>query len=285
MRCAWILVTAWSCSSSGGSAVVVSDTRHAPADAPPTDSQDPQDAPAAAPFPLDQRVPYFATGDAAEALTRYRRQEFSLAAEAAERALARTEDSAERHRLRILLAVNLRELGSWSRAASLFVEAAAGDTVIPDFLHFQAARALARAGEPGADKEASLVRAASPWASDTAFLLAESARAAAQHEEAIQGYAEYLQGGANAELVEEARFRLGESLVAIGQKERALRSWRRLAVSAPVSPWADRARGAEPTVETDLTGSELMERGMAYFDAMRNGSSEADFALALKLRR
>lgn len=226
-------------------------------------------------------VSYFAEGDAVDALRYYRRQEFPLAARAAVRALAAAKEPKERLRLSILLAVIHRDSGNLAKAAKLFVDASKVASPVSTYLHFQAARALAGAGLPGAAAHAAKVSAKSPWASDTTFLLAEAARAESKHGEAVDLYRKYLRQARDTPLIAEARYRLGESLAALGKKPESMLAWRKLVVSAPVSIFAEKVRTAEPTVDTELSADERMERGMAYFDAMRNLESEADFAAAL----
>lgn len=237
--------------------------------------------PAAVAFPLDKLEAHFTAGSSAEALARYRRQEFPLAQAAAESAIADAKSEQERQHLRILLAVIKREQSDWAGAARLFAAAIADAPEIADYLHFEAARSFAQAGDAAAAKHAALVAKASPWASDMEFLLAEVARASDEHEEAVERYRKYLASAA-AGLREEARYRLGESLQVLGKEDESQAEWRKLLVSAPVSSWAERVRAEHPGLEAGLSAEELMTRGMAYFVAMRNLKSEADFAAALK---
>jgi soluble lytic murein transglycosylase len=203
-----------------------------------------------------------------------------LAEEEASKAIAQAKTPAEKLNLEILLAVIEREQGKWLLAAERFASAAAGDPVLSDYLHFQAARAFARAGRAEAETHAEAVDKKSPWAADMELLLAEVARAQGKHLKAVEHYKAYLSSG--GDLASEARYRLGQSLVALNDKAASAIVWRKLVVSDPVSTWADSARKQGNALEKDLSAVELIERGMGYFHAMRNLKSEADFAAALK---
>jgi soluble lytic murein transglycosylase len=233
-------------------------------------------------FPEDQLSSHFRIGAGLEALTRYRRQEFDLAEEEAKRALAQAATPAEKLNLEILLAVIEREQGKWLPAAERFAAASASDPVLADYLHFQAARAYARAGRAEAESHAKAVDTKSPWAADMELLTAEVLRAQGKHLGAVEHYTKYLASEGPDRLSSEARYRMGQSLLALNDRAAAVAVWRKLVVSDPVSVWSDMARKQEGDLEKQLSSAELMERGMGYFHAMRNLKSEADFAGALK---
>ncbi len=278
MRAVWVLcLVACSANSPPRAAPPESEAaRPMEMDQPRAAEEDQAEQPVA--FPLPAIAPYFSVGQAHEALLRYRRQELEQAAAAASAAGADATDASEKWRLGVFLAIVERDRGNWQAAAELFVAAASTPSAIADFLHFQAARALARSGDARAATHASQVKASSPWASDSAFLLAEAARAAGDNQGAVQGYRIYLDSKPGNPLRDEALFRLGESQRALGQRDEARATWRHLVVSSPVSTWVGNVRAIEADVDAALTSSERLERGMAYFDAMRNIDSESDFA-------
>jgi soluble lytic murein transglycosylase len=255
-------------------------TPAAPTPPPPAEAAS-EPEPVEVEFPQDQLHSHFALGLSARALERHRRQEYALAEAAANSAMAQASDEQKRN-LEILLAVIERDQEKWAPAAARFAAAAKGDPIIADYLHFQAARAYARAGDPAAEVHASKVDPQSPWAADMELLLAEVFRAKGNASQAIVHYQNYLAADGEGRLLDEARFRLGEMLRAEGKLPEAKEAWHKLVISDPVSSWAERARKEEPSLEKKLSAQDLMERGMGYFHAMRNLKSEADFADALK---
>ncbi len=244
--------------------------------------EDPPSAETGNAFPESQLVSHFQSGLGAEALSRYRRQEFPLAQEAAIRAISLAKSAPDKLNLEILLAMILREQGNWLEAGERFASSAKKDAALKDFLHFQAARAFARAGKAEAAGHARQVDPKSPWAADMELLRAEVARSASAHATAITYYRHYIQAAGSEGLLDEARYRLGQSLRAQGDEPSAQKVWRKLVVSDPVSKWSQLARDEEPGLDKDLSSSELIERGMGFFYAMRNLKSEADFAAAAK---
>lgn len=235
------------------------------------------------PFPRDSLTSHFAAGPRAQVLALYRRQDYEPAIQAARTLLGAAEGDAKQQ-IQILLAVIERDAGKFADAAPRFAQAASTHALLADYLHYEAARAFGRTGDATeAAKHASLVAASSPWASDMAFLLAESARAAGDFSKAVALYRDYLDQGDDETLLEEARFHLGEALLAGGDKAAADKAWRELVVRSPVSSWVEPVRkaGAIPS-DKSLSTAELMQRGMGYFAAMRNPASEADFKSAMK---
>lgn len=232
-------------------------------------------------FPQDQLRSHFAEGLAAESLRRYRREEYALSETAARQAIG-SATHPQKLNLEILLAVIERDQEKWASAAKRFAQAATQDAVLADYLHFQAARAFARAGDSAAAGHVAKVEKQSPWASDMDLLLAEVARAEGRHPQAIDHYRGYLEAEGEGRLLDEARYRLGESLRAVNKSSEAKKVWRKLVIADPVSPWAMRARKQDTGLEAKLSSAELIERGMGYFRAMRNLKSEADFAAALR---
>ncbi len=278
-KLALILVAA--CSSGAEPLSPLSPTLSAPAlDAGAVAAEAPKPAFSDA-FPEAELRPHFGEGAGLEALNRYRRQEFDLAYDAAIKAIAQADNAADKLNLEILLAVIEREQGKWLSSAERFASAAARDSVLADYLHFQAARAYARAGRAEAEKHAKAVDKESPWAADMGFLLAEVARAQGKHAVAAERYREYLASDIEDSLASEARYRLGQSLLALSDRAASAAVWRKLVVSDPVSSWSAMARKEVGDLEKNLSSVELIERGMGYFHAMRNLKSEADFAGAL----
>jgi len=232
-------------------------------------------------FPVDEMVSYFAMGEAAAAMDRYRRQEFDLADAAVKKALAASPAPSLRFALQVLQARILREMGDWEAAGALFAEVAEEPSDVSDYLHYEAALAFGKAGVEQAAKHAGLVATAGPWGQQMEFLLAEASRVKGDADGAAKRYRTFLNSEGEAAMHSEARYRLGEVLQSLGRDDEAREQWRTLLVSDPTSSWAGSARKRATKIDANLDTQELLTRGMAYFRANRNLESEKDLAAAL----
>ncbi len=258
--------------STGEKTVSPADAAPAPADAAP-------EIPAE--FPSSEIVSYFAEGLSREAMDRFRRQEYELADTAVKKALAGECTPDQNFALQVLQARIYREQGKWEAAASLFAEVSTQRAEVADYLHYEAARAFAKAGSNRASEQAALVDPNGPWGQQMEFLLAEASRARGDAEDAAELYRRFLSSDREAGMHAEARFRLGEVLLTLGQKAEARKQWRALRIANPTSTWAELVRKRDKTVDAKPDADELITRGMAYFRANRNLESEKDFASAL----
>lgn len=196
-------------------------------------------------------------------------------------------------RARLLMAMADSHLGAWSRAAEGFVLAAERLPMIADYIHYQAARAYYFAHDhDAATRHAREVAPASISGADAALLIGDILRGAERWREMADHYRAYLEDRPRGIRRAEARHRLAQALDALGEVEEALQHYRVLVIHVPVSPWAEKARARMdellPAVAADvrervtaMSAGEYIERGKAYFSAMRNPLSEADFAAAL----
>ncbi len=236
--------------------------------------------PVVAEFPQDTLVSYFADGKAAKAMQYYRRQEFALADATIEQALAENTSAQARHALGVLRARVLRDQGLWEEAAIHFAQAAKDFPVVANAMHFEAARAFAKAGNANALTHANQVEPASAWGQDTEFLLAESSRVNGKSSDAITRYQRFIEAAGDSALITEARYRLGEVLASQGKVVEARATWRKVLILAPTSTQATWLRQSDASLDNALGHDELLLRGKAYFVAMRNAESAADFAAA-----
>jgi tetratricopeptide (TPR) repeat protein len=105
-------------------------------------------------------------------------------------------------------------------------------------------------------------------------------------------YQKYLADRPDGIRLAEARYRLGEALERTGKREDAFALYRKVTVASPLTRWAadasaridailSRKKADERAALAQLSAAELIERGMEYFDSMRNQESEADFEAAL----
>ena len=233
-------------------------------------------------FPTTELVSYFAQGQAAEAMDRYRRQEFALADTLVKNALANKLAPEQEFALKILQARIHREMGEWAAAATLFASTANEPSEVSDYLHYEAARAFAKAGSEKASEHAAQVAATGPWGPQMEFLLAEASRAQGDNQTAATRYSTFLRSNSEKATHSEARFRLGEVLLALGKKDESRAHWRTLRFADPTSTWAELVLKRDRKVDAKPTTSELLTRGMAYFHANRNLESEKDLAAALR---
>jgi soluble lytic murein transglycosylase len=200
---------------------------------------------------------------------------------------------ADQARVRLLMAEADTHLGEWSRAAEGFVFAAGHLPLIADYIHYQAARAFyfARDAQAAMD-HARQVASDSISGAEAALLIGDLLRGDNRWDEMASHYRTYLAARPTGMRRAEARYRLAQALEKLGQTTEALEHYRTITIHAPVSQWAQDARtrleALLPGVpETErarlatLSAGEHITRGMAYFEAMRNPLSEADFAAAL----
>jgi soluble lytic murein transglycosylase len=206
---------------------------------------------------------------------------------------ARPLSKVEQARLQLLIAEADTHLNQWSRAAAGFEAAVTHLPLIADYIHYQAARARYFAhDEQAAMAHAGKVAPDSIVGAEAALLIGDVLRGGARWSETAEHYRNYLQARPSGIRRAEARYRLAQALEALGQIEEALTHYRTITIHAPLSQWAtesqkrlDALLPARPEPErarlTTLTADEYIARGMAYFDAMRNPLSEADFTAAL----
>jgi len=201
---------------------------------------------------------------------------------------------ADRARVRLLMAEADTHLKAWKRAAKGFELAAEHLPLIADFIWLEAARSRFFAHDCDAALEhARKVAPDSIGGADAALLIGDMLRFRKQHAEVEKQYAEYLEERPKGIRLAEARFRLAEAQEALGKAvPDAIQSYRKITISDPTAKWAGQAQkridailGGLPADErakyTMLTADELIERGMAYYEAMRNPKSAADFEAAL----
>ncbi len=238
-------------------------------------------APVVSEFPNDALVSYFANGTASKAMQLYRRQEFALATAKIEQALAENTSAQARYAFGVLHARVLRDQGLWQEAGVLFAQATKHFPAIADAMHYEAALAFAKAGSASALTHAKQVDITSAWGRDTEFLLAESSRADGQLPDAIARYHRFIEAAEGSPLITEARYQLGEVLSSLDKVKEAKAIWRKVLILDPTSARATELRLHDPSLGEAPTHTELMLRGMAYFVAMRNAQSAADFKSAL----
>ncbi|WP_428261145.1 transglycosylase SLT domain-containing protein [Haliangium sp.] len=248
----------------------------------------------------DTVAPYFRDGLAGEAAKRFALEDWRAARDGFAAHLgaahAAPMDEREQARLRLLIAIADTHLDAWERAAEGFSFAAERLPLIADYIHYHAARAyyfahdadaaMAHARRVTADAPDSIVGA------DAELLIGDLLRGAERWSEMAAHYESYLRRRPRGIRRAEARYRLAEALDRSGDAQQALIHYRTITVRAPLSPWAEPARErmdallpTRPEAERDrlttLSAQEYIERGMAYFGAMRNPLSEADFEAAL----
>ncbi len=252
-------------------------------------------------------APYFASGRAKQAAQRFALEDWGAAYDdfAAHLAAAHDPPLSDRARAhaRLLMAIADTRQNEWTRAGAGFLFAAKHLPLIADYIYYQAARALYFAHQ--ADdviRYARRVDGASIVGADAELLIGDVLRGRGDHAAIAAHYGDYLERRPSGIRRAEARYRLAEALEAMAMAsgsrargdslQRAVGHYRIIAVRAPLSPWGQRSSerlqeiipllpAAEQSRAQTLSADELIERGMAYFQAMRNPLSEADFAQAL----
>ncbi|MBZ0235547.1 MAG: transglycosylase SLT domain-containing protein, partial [Deltaproteobacteria bacterium] len=142
------------------------------------------------------------------------------------------------------------------------------------------------------DQALALARAVSPDAiagADAELLVGDLLRGQGDHAAIAAHYRDYLTRRPKGIRRSEARFRMAEARLATGPSDEAIAALRAITVEDPLSSWSKKATERLAALAKDgaaaaaapLTATELVTRGMAYFDSMRNPESEADFAAAL----
>jgi len=265
----------------------------APAGAVPPPAQPPVPEQGAVELTEDMAAPYFTAGPAAQAAARFALEDWSPARRGFAAALKKEKEPAARARLTLMIALCDAELGQDAAAAVGFEKALPGMPVLADWLHYHAARAHLAAHQAGkAMAHARQVAAASIVGADAELLVGDILRAKGDWAAVAAHYQKYLTDRPDGIRLAEARFRLGEALERRGKSEEAFQLYRKVTVAAPLSRWAadasarldailSKKKAEERAALAQLSAAELIERGMEYFDSMRNQESEADFEAAL----
>ena len=196
-------------------------------------------------------------------------------------------------RARLLIAECDARLSAWAPAAAGFEQALAQFPKLADYLHYQAARGFYFAHDSErAMTHARKVAPKSITGADAAMLVGDLLRGDELWDQVAAHYRGYLDGGVHRTRRAEARYRLAQALDQRTQIGEALTHYRTLTIHVPLSSWGQKAQEridallpTQPESENarirSMNASEYIARGMAYFDAMRNPLSEADFAAAL----
>jgi soluble lytic murein transglycosylase len=252
----------------------------------------------AAPTPLEPAMaaPYFQTGAAGEAGQRFAVRDWAGARDAFRRYLSGSAppSSDDRARAALLVAVCDAELTAWRDALAGFAAAAEALPLVADYAHYQAARAAYFAGElDTALTHARAVAEGSTARADALLLVGDVLRARDDHAATAAHYAAYRAAHPRGPRLDEATLRQADALERAGRAvPEALTLYRTLTIEMPVSAFAAEARtrleallGELPESEraryAELTSAELLQRGMALYDAMRNPESAADLDAAL----
>lgn len=248
-------------------------------------------------FTPDMAELYFQKGPAGQAAERFALEDWQAARDGFSRYLrqqGRRMDRAAVGRVRLLMALADARLGKWVRAAEGFEFAASRLPLITDYIFYQAARAryFARQTVP-AMAHARKVSRDSIAGADAALLIGDMLRGNKDFAAMAAHYAAYIDGRDKAIRLSEARYRLAQAYEQTGKTTEAIGLYRRVLIAAPLSGWATKSQKRFDKLLENLdprsrarhkafTADELIERGMAYYGAMRNPLSEADFAAALK---
>jgi len=244
-------------------------------------------APPTAALTEDMGTPYFAGTLAAD---QFARQDYRAAAASFSAIALGAADPSTRGRAFLLGGLALAEQQRWQAAAEAFAAAHASLPILGDFLSYQEARARFFAHD--ATAALALARAVPPdavGAADAELLVGDLLRGTGDSAAVAAHYRDYLTRRPAGIRRSEAGFRLAEALEASADPAGdAPALYRVITVEDPLSSWASKSQARLDAIAkitgvpaAALTGAELVTRGKAYFEAMRNPESEADFAAAL----
>ncbi|MFH0900906.1 MAG: lytic transglycosylase domain-containing protein [Pseudomonadota bacterium] len=203
-------------------------------------------------------------------------------------------DERTQSRAMFLLAACDDKLGRWSDAAVGYDKVASRMPLLEDYSRYYAARAYYFAHDLAkASERAAAVSSKSVLDAERRLLEGDILRAQSRWREVATLYERYLQDYPNGIRHTEASFRLAEAYEHAGKKiPDALKLYRQLIFDAPLSRFAAEAKARTAALLASLpardrapyettTELEHISRGRAFFDAMRNPESEAEFAAAL----
>lgn len=251
-------------------------------------------APAVAALTEDMGTPWFDSGAGKAAAERFALEDWAAAADGFTklRAALPAADQTMRGRAALLAAIANGKLGKWAASADGLAEARAALPLLADWIGYEEARARYFARQP--DKALALARGVSPDSiagADAELLVGDLLRGQGDHAAIAAHYRDYLTRRPKGIRRSEARFRMAEAVLATtaDPTDEAIAALRAITVEDPLSSWSKKAqerlaalaKGGAAAADAPPTATELITRGMAYFDSMRNPESEADFAAAL----
>ncbi|MSP15434.1 MAG: hypothetical protein EXR73_02270 [Myxococcales bacterium] len=254
-------------------------------------------SPGAVPFPADAGAPYFATGLAAEAAAHFARDEWTQARDKFAAFAASTDapaDADSRARLAYVIAYCDARLDQPKAAAAAFDRATKALPLLADHARYESARAHYLAHDlDAAEGRARAVTLGSIPAAEARLIIGDVLRARGRAKQIAAHYEAYVADYPDGIRVSEARFFHAEALEKLGRAlPDALTHYRALAIARPLDRWGLRARERmdalikqlprkQRAAAATLTAEEFLLRGTAFFEAMRNPESEADFRAAL----
>lgn len=247
----------------------------------------------------DMAVPYFDSGVAGKAAESLALRDYQAARSGFARYLKSREgralDRAGKARVRLLIARADDKLRDWGKAAQGYGRASRELPLLADYCHYHAARAYYFARDmKKAMEHARAVSATSIVGADAELLVGDLLRGGKKFAEMAAHYEKYLADRPKGIRQPEARYRLAQAYENSGRPaDDSIALYREVTIRWPLSAWSERAqkrldallpgvsKKARKRYQT-LSADELVTRGMAYYKAMRNPLSEADFKAAKK---
>ena len=277
------------CSSDNGSSRATPSSPHNPTVA---DAAVPSHQPVAITAATAQ--PYFSTGSAGAAARAFAAEDWRAARDGFAAYLDDGSASpSDRAHAGLLIAIADSHLKDWPHAAAGFTAAATALPIIADYCHYQAARAFYFAHDFSAARDhAGKVAADSLSGADAELLIGDLLRGDKKPGAIAAHYQKYLADRPEGIRLAEARYRLAEAEDQLGHSKVALDHYRRITIAAPITKWATLAQqridallptlgASERKPYQTMNADEYIERGTAYYKAMRNPKSAADFEAAL----
>jgi soluble lytic murein transglycosylase len=232
-------------------------------------------------------APYFSSGPAADAMRRFRVEDWAGAAQKLDEYLAAHEKAPDREQAAFVAAYALSRAGRFADAARRFDGLVKSYPLLADYHRVYAARALLAAKKyADALDRASAVSDGAVVRAEAAFARADALAALGRSADAAAAFQAYLDAWPKSWREPEARLHLAEAEEALGAKQwpAAREGYRWLFIHHPTEPPAKRAEArlaARDAAALKLSGPEQLTRGLALFEAMRNPESEAALTAAL----
>jgi soluble lytic murein transglycosylase len=249
--------------------------------------------------------PYFASGPAAAAAERFRREDWRGAVtQLSETARRLPPGAPERLAARYLQALAHTELSEWTQARDLFEELFLSYPVLAPYHAYQAARCRLQLGDSGGALEwiARVPPGTVPEA-ESLLLKMQALAEARQWELVEQEASRYLERFASGGRRAEAMFRLAEAMENQNRDLAKIAAlYRKIWAEAPLEGWARRAEdrlsalageaaaaqarkipGAPTPADLKrFSASDWLTRGMEFFERNQNERAESAFAAALE---
>jgi soluble lytic murein transglycosylase len=232
--------------------------------------------------------PYFASGPAAEAMARFRVEDWAGAAKGFEAYVAAQPKADDHLQATFMSALAASKAGRFLDAARRFDELTTSYPLLADYHRVYAARAWLSARRfSEALERTGHIDESSPLDAEARFARADALAGEKRTAEAAAAYRAYADAFPKSWRLPEAQLRAAEESEALGDEKwpDARAAYRALYIHFPTEPAGRRAEArlkVRDAAALTLTGPERLARGLALFEAQRNAESESELRAALQ---